>query len=84
MSFDLVHSRRNLRSLQQFLGRPNSEIADADTPDLACSHELLQSRPGIGDRDVGYEEALRDWVDRCEGFVGVLEGDGPVDLGVIS
>lgn len=84
MSFDLVHGRRNLCSLQQVFGRLNGEIADADATDLACSHELLQNSPSVCDRDVGYEEALRHRVDRCEGFVGVLEGDGPVDLCVIS
>jgi hypothetical protein len=41
MRLDLVHSGRNLRSLQQLLGRVNGKIADADTPNLARCHEPL-------------------------------------------
>lgn len=80
MSLDLVHSRRNLGRLQQILGRLDREIANADTPDLARLDELLQNGPCVGDRDVGYLEALGDRVGRGEGLVGVGESDGPVDL----
>lgn len=84
MGFNLIDGGRNLRVLQQILGRFNSEIANTDTADLARGHKLLQSSPCVGDRDVGYEEPLRHRVRWREGFVCVLEGDGPVDLCVVS
>ena len=43
-------------------------------------NQFLQNSPGIRDRDIGYLEALRDWVRRGEGFISVGESDGPVDL----
>jgi hypothetical protein len=84
MRLDLVRSGRNLCSLQQLLGLFNREITDTDTPDLARFHELLQSCPGIGDRNIGYEESLRRRVGRGEGLVSMRERDGPVDLCIVN
>lgn len=77
---DLVAHRADLRSLEQLLSSLDCEIADTNAANLARLDKLLQSGPGLGDRNIGNEESLGDRVGWCVGLVGVLEGNGPVNL----
>lgn len=47
MSLNLVDSRMDLCSFEQFFELFDGEIADTDTSDLACFDEPLQHLPSI-------------------------------------
>lgn len=84
MRLDLVHSRRDLRSLEQLLRLCDGEVAHANTADLASVNELLEGSPCGRDGHVCDSEALCNWINGGECFVGVLECDGPVHLSYYS
>lgn len=80
MGFDLVDSRGNLSRLKKVVNLVLGKIANTNASDLFSLHELLQSSPCIGDRNVRQPESLRDRIDRRESFVCMFKCDGPVDL----
>lgn len=80
MRLDLVHGGQDLRSLEQLLRLCDGEVAHANTADLASVNKLLEGSPCGRHGHVCDSEALCNWINGGECFVGVLECDGPVHL----